>query len=84
MSFDKTTDEWHLTPNGWVAGSSYVYNVAQNHVAPPPDRVETWDRNMVQSSAFSSEDVSWNLKWKSPKHSQEERDRIRNIHKRPD
>jgi len=63
MSFDKTTQEYHLTPNGWVTGT---YSAAQTEVVPPVDRVETWEHNMEQSSPFSREIYSWARIWVSP------------------
>lgn len=74
MSWDKTTKEWHLTPHGWVEGTFSVYGNVQNPgvISPPGDRVETWLREMEQSSGFSREVVTWNRNWKSTDYTEEE------------
>jgi hypothetical protein len=85
MSADKTTHEWHLTPKGWVEGTFSIYDVAQapGIVEPPSDRVETWVRNMTQSSSFSKEYVTWECVWHSPNYSREEREKLGKKYPRP-
>lgn len=63
MSYDKTTQEYHLTPKGWVTGTYSVYNDVQNHVEPPHDRVETWECHMEQSYPTSKETYEWRRIW---------------------
>ena len=73
MSCDRTTSEYHLTPNGWIEGTDKVYDHIQKKVEPPIDRVETWERRMIQSYSFSPEQVTWHCIWKSPDYTDKER-----------
>ena len=41
MSQDHTITEYHLTPNGWIKGSFFVYGEKTVDVSPPSNRVET-------------------------------------------
>jgi len=84
MSCDKTTHEWHLTPSGWVEGTFSVYGEPHYIIDPPNNRVETWIRDMVQTSSFSREDVSWKCIWESPAYSIEQREALRRSQKWPD
>ena len=80
MSVDRTTDEWHLTSNGWVQGNYYVYHKLQREEKTPPEhRVETWNRETSQSHSNALEEVWWDCVWVSPGHSQKERDALRKI-----
>jgi len=79
MSFDETTHEWHLTPRGWIKGTFRYYDNVQEPgiIEPPSDRVETWVREMVQSSGYSKEDINWKRVWESPKYTEEELQKLR-------
>ena len=78
MSYDNTTNEWHLTLKGWVHGNYYYYSKLQGEdKTPPEDRVETWNKEMTQASGWSLEVIRWNCAWVSPDHSKEERDALR-------
>lgn len=83
MSYDKTTQEYHLTPNGWVAGTFSVYGVPQAIVEPPVDRVETWEQNMVQSSSFSKGEYNWDRVWVTPNSDEKDLDILRRRYPRP-
>jgi hypothetical protein len=37
MPFDKTENEYHLTPSGWIDGSSNIYGVPERVVERPKD-----------------------------------------------
>ena len=66
MSYDKTTQEYHLTPKGWITGAYSVYSDVQNFVEAPQDRVETWECNMEQSHPTAKEIYEWTRIWVSP------------------
>ena len=69
MVYDESRTEHHLTPRGFESGD------------PPPDRVETWVRDMCQASGYSREQVSWTCKWADPNVSRATRDELRDKHK---
>lgn len=78
MAFDRTRDEWHLTPEGWVQGTSYYFGKPQREVAPPRNRIETWKRDQEQASSYARhEDISWSRVWKSKKFTEAKCDKIR-------
>jgi hypothetical protein len=66
MSIDRTETEYHLTQNGWVAGTFSSYGQKRGQVDPPPDRVESWLRKMEQSSGYAPGISEWVLVWESP------------------
>lgn len=82
MACDKTEEEYHLTPTGWVSGTYSVWGHAQDKVSPPANRIETWVRRMVQSHSMAPEVYSEECVWKSdmPKR---ERDAIRDKFEKP-
>lgn len=85
MADDRSHDEYHLTPNGWVAGTSYFLNakLEDKTVFPPSDRVETWARDMTQLDPRSPEQVSWWCMWISADHSEEHREALRKKYGKP-
>jgi len=66
MSADHYEIEYHLTPGGWITGTSYYYGKADEVVDPPVDRVLTIKKEVTQSSGYSPEDVSWDELWRDP------------------
>lgn len=83
MSVDHTTDDWHLTPGGWIAGTERFYGVARKTEEPPEDRVETWERDMKQSHAFAKEHVTWRRIWVSSNYTEDERTALLKKYPRP-
>ena len=77
MSAGDTTQEWHLTPHGWVEGTVKYYDVVQTYAEPPADRVETWERHMEQSSSYSHETITRKPKWVSPSYSDPEHEAVK-------
>jgi hypothetical protein len=65
MSQDRTEREYHLTANGWVAGSFYVYGTKTEDVPIPLGRVETWVEEIDDPSGWSPPVVSWRRIWTS-------------------
>jgi hypothetical protein len=66
MSQDRTTQEYHLTPKGWVSGTFAVYGNVQKEVAPPADRIETWIEEVDDSSGWAPQAIDWKLTWFNP------------------
>lgn len=55
MSLDHLETEYHLTPNGWIQGTSLFYGKGET-VPPPPDRVLTLVELIEQASGWSREE----------------------------
>jgi len=67
MAVDDCRTEYHLTPNGWVIGTSYFFsNVDGKEIAPPEDRVLTVVGRIYQRSGWSPEERSLREQWRSP------------------
>lgn len=74
MAVDRVEALWHLTPNGWIAGSvNSMWTGLNRTVEPPADRVETWLHKLSQASANSPELNIFYMTWFSPTVSVEER-----------
>ena len=68
---------YHLTPSGWVAGSTWFYDKLQSDAPAPPDRIETWKIHEAQASESSRSRDEWWRVWESPDHTREDRERLR-------
>jgi hypothetical protein len=66
MSCDDYSVEYHLTPSGWKTGASYFYGKPQKEIQPPSDRLLTVVQDAVQTSRWSTEEVSWRTEWTAP------------------
>jgi len=66
MSASDEWTEYHLTPNGWISGSSKYDFGSENKVDEPPDRVLTCRFRATMSSGFSNKiDKSVTEIWRS-------------------
>ncbi|MGO9325869.1 MAG: hypothetical protein ACLP07_15035 [Terracidiphilus sp.] len=65
MSVDKYERKYHLTAEGWHLGTFYFYGKPMKKIPPPPNRVLTIVKEVVQSHAFSPEEISWREDWRS-------------------
>lgn len=66
MSASNEWDEWHLTPQGWIAGSEKVDFAGVTEKPIPPDRVLTRRYHERQSSSFSKVDRFVSTEWRGP------------------
>jgi hypothetical protein len=58
--------EYHLTPDGWLPGSSYVLGEIAAEIEPPNDRVLTMVEENRPVSGPSGERSNWRYDWKAP------------------
>jgi hypothetical protein len=84
MSADDFAREFHLTPSGWISGTTRFYGHIQTKVAPPKDRIQTWNRHARQSSPFSQDEVEWSMLWSDEKTSSASLARLLKKYPRPD
>lgn len=76
MSADDVTFEFHLTPMGWVDGTTRSYG--RGTASPrPADAVETWEEHQTQSSVFAPTYCSRRCVWADEAVPQAERDALR-------
>ena len=62
--FDNYSTEHHLTPDGWVYGTSrYFGNVQGEEVERLQNAVETWEHRVTQASGWSREDHRTRRLW---------------------
>ncbi len=73
MSCDSGQTEYHLTPRGWLRGTESYFDRVERVVAPPPDRVETWVRRVIQPPDCVDCEVTWQQIWRSHDVTVEER-----------
>jgi hypothetical protein len=81
---NKPSQEFHLTPGGWISGTSWDSGSIQGKsVDRPADAIETWIEKMVQSQHFCSDIYSWTLIWFDPSMNDSERRKIRKQFPKP-
>ena len=84
MAFDQWTEEQHLTPDGWVKGTSTHFGkVTSGEVTRPADAVETWKEDAYQKSGWGREEASHRCIWYDSSKSEAERDRLRALFPSP-
>jgi len=84
MSVDRTETEYHLTLNGWVKGSFWVYGRKTEDVSAPADRVETWIEERDLTSGWAPAAVSWRKVWESSDVTAEVKGRLSREFPRPE
>jgi hypothetical protein len=78
MSYNDWTREYHLTPRGWINGTStHRDSVRGAEVARPDDAVETWEEHGDQHSGWSREMRASRLIWFDAQRSEDARDAMR-------
>jgi hypothetical protein len=60
-----TETEYHLTPQGWLKGSSWVWGAKIEDVPVPSVRVESWIEEIDGPSDRALPTVSWRRFWES-------------------
>ena len=74
MADDDVLTEFHLTPAGWVEGTTrYFKAIAGKEVERPETAVETWKHHIYQRSMWSEEQRSEKLTWHATDVSEAER-----------
>jgi hypothetical protein len=76
MAFVDWEQEYHLTPEGWVPGSSYVLGEVAAEVEPPDDRVLTMVEQSRLVAGPSGEVSTWRYDWKAPEIIPDDLDRL--------
>lgn len=66
MAVDDFKTEYHLTPNGWIEGTTRFFSHVQKHVDAPTDRLLTVEERVYQSSGYSPEEISSEEIWRRP------------------
>jgi hypothetical protein len=83
MSCDDWDQEYHLTPRGWMTGSSKHYGRVDQKAPRPPDAVETWEQHASQTSGWSREIRMQRLVWHNPAIREEDRKALRSKFQSP-
>lgn len=65
MAASSEWTEWHLTPVGWVAGSSKIDFLGAKSVEPPEDRAMTCKFSEHMSSIYSELKKESKVVWQS-------------------
>jgi hypothetical protein len=67
MAVDHFTITWHLTPSGWLSGSSTDFGKPSGvEIERPKDTLESWVLKVYQQSAYSTEERTWVKVWAAP------------------
>jgi hypothetical protein len=63
MSYDRYSDEYYLTTDGWKTEASAFL---------PDSHIETWEKHVVQTSGYGPEDWTWHKIWSNPNFTDEQ------------
>jgi hypothetical protein len=74
MAYDEWENEYHLTPNGWIAGSFSFRGTLAKKVPIPIDRVLTMVQENFNSSSSPMFQTTWRHGWQSSGYSLEKID----------
>jgi len=81
---DKPSQEFHLTPMGWVSGTSREFGTVRGDpVERPPDTIETWLEELVIPYLYCADVYSWTMIWQDASLSEPERKKVRNQFPKP-
>ena len=85
MAYDKYDIDYHLTPRGWIKGTSEFFGVTDGSPEiPPDDRVLTEHLSVRQSSGYSDAHDSWRETWRSGSISDDELRALKKKFPRPE
>ena len=78
MADDDLRTEYHLTPDGWVNGTSWYFRrISGNEVERPQNAVETWVSHIYQRSMWSPEKKTKLMLWHDASVPEAEREALR-------
>lgn len=84
MNEDKPSQEFHVTPRGWISGTCREFGVVCGQpVDRPADAVETWLEEMVIPYPQCADVYSWRMIWYDPTLTETERMQIRKQFPKP-
>lgn len=84
MAKEKPSQEFHLTPQGWISGTCREFGeVWGDHVDRPEGTIETWLEEMVLHYLHCADVYSWRLTWSDPSMTETERKKVRERFPRP-
>jgi hypothetical protein len=84
MNIEKPSQEFHLTRNGWVSGTSRIGDtVSGEAIERPPGTVETWIEEMVIAYLRCADIWAWRLIWFDELVSLTERKAVRDHFPKP-
>lgn len=66
MSASHETFEWHLTPDGWVAGSEFLDFGGKTIRSSPQNRIATFVLEEHQGHALDEMQSTWAQTWVQP------------------
>jgi hypothetical protein len=79
MAADHWSIEYHLTPDGWVSGTSKTFSKVDGKEIPrPANAVETWEEDCYQRSMWSGDEYSYKMLWSDHSVPEETRRELRN------
>lgn len=84
MAGDKPSQEFHLTPRGWISGTCREFGAVQGKpVDRPDDTLETWLEEMELTYQHCADVYSWRLIWSDHSMSGTERKKVRDWFPKP-
>ena len=76
--------EFHLTPQGWKRGSEWFFGRLEAECSPPPDRLLTLRKHLVQPFSSAPKTISWATVWRDTRFTDDELDLVRSRHPLPE
>ena len=84
MAGNKPSQEFHLTPEGWISGTRREFGVVQGEIVNrSPEAIETWLEEMALSYLHCADVYSWRLIWSNPSMTERERKKMRSQFPKP-
>ena len=78
MAGEKPSQEFHITPRGWMSGTCREHGEVRGKLVDrPDDAIETWLEEMVIPYFHCADVYSWRLIWYDPSIAEEARRKLR-------